>query len=87
MLEKFTNFDQMITPSIIKIVFWIGTVFSVLMGLFMVVSGLGAVYGGGSQVFAGIMIIIIGPLSIRIYCELIIIIFKIHEALVDIREK
>ena len=85
-MDRFLNFDKMITPTIIKIIFWIGVVLSVLLGLGMIVSGFGSYYGGGFQVFMGLVTIVVGPIIVRIYCELLIVVFKMHDALQAIKE-
>lgn len=77
-MNSFISFDKMLTPTIIKIVFWIGVGFSVLMGLMQMI-------GGGFYVFLGLLTIILGPLAVRVYCELLIIIFKMHETITDMR--
>lgn len=87
MVQKFFSFDSMITPLIIKIIFWVGVVFSILSGLGIMISGFNSYYGGGFQVFMGILTIVVGPLIVRIYCELLIIAFKIHDSLKVIKEK
>ncbi|HHY21208.1 MAG TPA: DUF4282 domain-containing protein [Bacilli bacterium] len=84
-MQKYISFDRMITPTIIKIIFWIAIVFSVITGLGMIVSGLSSYYGSGAQVFMGIVTIVVGPLLARVYCELLIVIFKMQESLTDIR--
>ena len=83
---SFLNFDKMMTPIIIKIVLWVGVAISVLMGLFTILSGLTSHFGGGLQVVTGLITMVIGPLVTRIYCELLIIIFKMHESLTEIKE-
>lgn len=83
----FFTFDKMITPSIIKIVFYLGIIASIISGLAMIFSGINAYYGGGVQVFTGILTIVFMPIVVRIYCELLIVIFKIHESLIEIKNK
>ncbi|HLQ72822.1 MAG TPA: DUF4282 domain-containing protein [Bacillota bacterium] len=85
MLSNFLKFDTMITPTIIKIVFWIGAGLSVLSGLGIIISGMNSYFGGGAQVFAGLITIVVGPFVVRIYCELLIIFFKMHESLQEIK--
>lgn len=75
--KSFFKFDRMITPRIIEIIFIIGLVFTVIAGLAVM----------SESFIAGILVLLIGPLMIRINCELIIVIFKIHEALQDIRQR
>lgn len=76
----------MLTPTIIQIVFWIGVGFSVLTGLMSIITGLSR-FGSGFQVLFGLIFIIIGPLIVRIYCELLIVIFKMHESLDMIQKR
>ncbi len=74
-------FDSMLTPKIITFVYW-------LLLLASLVSGFGAMfteYGGG--VLAGMGIIIGGAIGSRIWCELLIVLFKIHENLQIIANK
>ena len=86
-MNQFFNFNKMITPTIIKVIFWIGVVSTVIIGLIQFFIGLGSPYGGGFQVFMGMLTIVMGPLVTRIYCELLIVLFKMHEALQDINQK
>ncbi|EGM77929.1 hypothetical protein Rhein_2014 [Rheinheimera sp. A13L] len=74
-------FDSMLTPKIITLVYW-------LLLAVAVFSGLGAMfsdYGGGFLV--GLGILIGGAVGARIWCELLIVLFKIHENLQKIAEK
>tara|TARA_B110000093_G_scaffold94434_1_gene101951 strand:+ start:1351 stop:1599 length:249 start_codon:yes stop_codon:yes gene_type:complete len=74
-------FDSMLTPKIITFIYW-------LMLLGSVISGLGSIfteYGGGFLV--GLGIIIFGAIGSRIWCELLIVLFKIHENLQKIANK
>lgn len=84
---KFASFDKMITPTIIKILFWIGVGMSVLTGLIMIITGAFSPWGGGLQVLTGILTIVIGPILVRVYCELLIVMFKMHEALQKIVDR
>lgn len=87
MVKKFLNFDQMITPTIIKIVFWIGAALSVLSGIVIIISGITSYIGGAGEVFMGLLIMILGPFVVRIYCELLIIFFKMNETMTEIKEQ
>jgi len=74
-------FDSMLTPKIITFIYW-------LMLLGCLVSGLGSMftqYGGGFLV--GLGIIIFGAIGSRIWCELLIVLFKIHENLQKLANK
>jgi hypothetical protein len=74
-------FDSMLTPKIITFVYW-------LMLLGFLVSGFGSMFTQyGSGFFAGLGIIIFGAIGSRIWCELLIVLFKIHENLQKIANK
>ncbi len=75
-MGEFLHFRKMITPTIITVVFWI------LVGI-IVIAGLIALFAGntGSDRFGGFLLLILGPLFVRVYCEILIVIFKMHEAL------
>lgn len=92
MLKNFLSFDKMITPNIVSILYWLlllVVLFSSLGAMFFAISP----YGGPSfglsfgSFVRGIIIFIIGTLSVRIYCEIIMIFFKIHETLKNIEKK
>ncbi len=81
MLEKVLYFDEMLTPRVIQIVYWVTTALIILGGLRTIVSGITSSYGGGFQVFMGLLTITLGPVANRIWCEILIVIFKIYESL------
>jgi hypothetical protein len=74
----------MITPVVIQIVFWGGVAISVIMGLISIVAGLSQ-FGSGVLVIVGLLYIFIGPLIVRIYCELLILFFRMNESLTEIK--
>ncbi|MFA6807993.1 MAG: DUF4282 domain-containing protein [Eubacteriales bacterium] len=84
-MNNFTNFDKMITPTIIKILFLVGSACSIILGFISLFSGIAG--GSGSGILFGLICIILGPVFTRIYCELLIIIFKINDTLNEINEK
>ena len=47
------------------------------------IAGFGAVAGG---LCSGPLIIVLGVLSVRVYSELLILVFQIHDTLVDIKD-
>jgi len=80
---KMLNFDKMITPTIIKLIYIVVTVIVMIIGLFVFISGMGG-YGSGAQVFLGLILIVSSPFINRIWCEAMIVIFKINENLAKI---
>ena len=85
MVKKFMYFDEMLTPKIIQLVFWVLSVLVILAGLIAIIGSFS--YGGGLALLTGLLTMILGPIGIRIWCELMIVIFKIHESLQVIRER
>lgn len=78
-------FEAMLTPKIITFVYW-------LLLLFALISGLGTMFGGyGGVSFSGFLmglgIIVGGGVGARIWCELLIVLFKIHENIKKIADK
>ena len=82
-MSAFLSFDKMITPSVIKVVYWIGIVVIIISGI------VGAFVGMKENALAplgAILYVIVGLFVLRVYCELIMLWFKIHEDLVGIRQ-
>ena len=75
MWADYLTFRKMITTTIIQIIFWIGVAGVVVAGLASM----------GDSVIGGLLIIFFGILGIRIYCELLIVIFRANDTLSDIR--
>ncbi len=69
-------FNAMLTPKIITLVYWVALVL-------VLFSGIGAMFAGGTfaSFLAGLGIIVGGVIGARVWCELVIVIFKIHESL------
>lgn len=84
-MEDFLTFRRMITPVIIQVVFWLLVGLSVLVGVVSLIGGL-----AGDQAVSGIfgcfISVFIGPILIRIYCELLILFFRMHDELVSIKD-
>jgi len=80
-MNEYLTFDKFITPIIIQILFWLGLAGIVIMALFLIVSG---VPGGGLM---GILYLLLGPIFWRVYMEIILVLFKIHEELRLIRRQ
>jgi hypothetical protein len=78
-------FDSMLTPKIITAVYWL-----LLAG--SVIGGIGSMFGGFDgftfwKLIMGIAYAIGGIVASRIGCELMIVLFKMNEALQEIRHK
>ncbi|AFN79711.1 DUF4282 domain-containing protein [Stutzerimonas nitrititolerans] len=71
-------FDSMLTPKIITLLYWIGLI-GVIIGGIAVMFG---VFGGGF--WSGLAILVGGLIGTRLWCELLIVMFKINENLKQI---
>jgi len=78
-------FRKMITPTIIQIIFWIGIIACVIGGIAGIV--VGAVRNTATGVLYGLVALIVGPLAVRIYCESLILVFRINDTLTEISNK
>ncbi|MCG5535958.1 DUF4282 domain-containing protein [Ectothiorhodospira mobilis] len=84
-MRNFFFFEKMLTPSIITFVYWLLLVSTVILGLSTMFSGYQGFTTG--TFFMGLLYIAGGIVGARIWCELLIVIFKINEALQDLRQK
>ena len=90
-MRDWLYFDTMITPKIITFVYWLLLAVAAIAGLVLLTRGFGVMKWNG---FAGFGMVIAAPLLAaflafiaRIYCEIMIVLFKINEAAQDIRKK
>jgi len=80
-MKQIFYFDSMLTPKIITVVYW-------FMLLTFFLSGLMAMFGSEAGSFlGGLGIIIVGAIFSRIWCELLIVLFKINENLQNIANR
>ena len=84
-MKDVLHFDKMLTPKIITFVYWLLLLSAIITGLSTMFSG----YGGFSieKFFLGLVYAAGGALAARIWCELLIVLFKMNEALQELRQK
>ena len=68
--NKFINFDQLIMPSVIKVIYVLGSIG-------VMIASIGVMSFGGKGILMAILVLLGGLLAVRLYCELIIVLFKI----------
>lgn len=83
-MEDFLKFKKMVTPIIIQILFWIGTVICIIAGIVSIAVGV-APGSDGETVLIGMVWLVLGPIGVRIYCEILIVIFSINDTLTDLK--
>jgi Domain of unknown function (DUF4282) len=71
-MGEFLRFETMITPAVIQILFWIAVAI-------VVIAGFVELFHGGFGIITGLLTIILGPIVARIYCELVIVFFRIND--------
>ena len=90
--QALTNFEKMITPTIIKILYYIAIAAAVIAGIVVFFGGIIDGVSGGGIVKINVvqisfpLIIVLGVLFARVYAELMILAFNIHSHLVAIRD-
>lgn len=84
-LNDFLKFRKMITPAIITILFYVGAGISVLAGLVMMASAFSRYTPTGAALLGGLLTIVFGPIVVRIYCEILILFFRMNETLTEIK--
>ena len=75
-------FDAMLTPKIITVLYWLLLAALLLAGFATMFSGM-----GGFSFFLGLMVFVLGALIVRIWCELFIVLFRIHDNLKKLADK
>lgn len=84
-MMRLFKFDSLITPSIIKFVFYLGVAGSALGALTTIVSGLELMRYQGALGFAyivgGLLLVLLGIVGSRVASELILVLFMIRDEL------
>ncbi len=84
-MKNFLMFDLMITPWIIRILYWILQIVVIIGGLYTMGSGERAVFGPSGAV-GGLIMIIGGTLVLRLFFEMMMVMFKISENTSKLKE-
>ena len=77
-MKAFLNYEYMITPGILKIISYIGAVIAIIAGLFTAFT---------VDLIGGLSVAVGGPIVLRIYAEVMLVIFQIHTELRTIARK
>jgi hypothetical protein len=80
-MNEFLTFRKFVTPMAIQILFWIGVGVCAVEGITMLVSSAASTFGRGIGIINGLLVLFIGPIAVRVLCELIMAVFKIHDGL------
>ena len=75
-MSEYLSFRKMITPVFIQIIFWIAVAAIVIVAIAEIAN---------KQPVGGVLTLIFGPIGIRIYAEILIVIFRIQADVAAIR--
>lgn len=94
---EFITFRRMIATTVIQVLFWLGIAGCVIYGIICLIGGFAMMFSGGGRgnagVFGGLLAIggalfffLIAPFIVRLQCEILIVIFRIHDSLRELNE-
>ncbi|MCC6890240.1 MAG: DUF4282 domain-containing protein [Hyphomicrobiales bacterium] len=90
-LRDLFQWERFITPSIIKVFYWLSVVLSLLIGVAGILGGLAQMFlnplSGLVSVVGSLIAILIGVVFARIISEYVLIMFRINEHLGAIRNR
>lgn len=75
MLKEVLGFRRMLTPTLVKFIFWLGLTLCWTFGIMDLFQ---------SKFLLGILLLTLGTLTVRISCEILILFFQINNTLFDI---
>jgi hypothetical protein len=74
-MQEFLSFRKMLTPMLVQVLFWVGVGLSVIAGIASLFSG------SAEGAVVGLVTIIVGPIAVRVWCEVVIVLFRINDRL------
>lgn len=77
------TFRQFVPPFLIHLVFWVALVANLLTGAIVIFQGLN--FGNQGTIITGAVIIIVGSLTVRLICEIWLMLSRVNEQLDRIR--
>ena len=84
-MNEYLTFDKFITPVIIQIIFWLGLAGIVILALIGIAASANNPYGGGFGVLVSLIYLLLGPIFWRMWCEIMLVMFRILDELRKIR--
>jgi NADH:ubiquinone oxidoreductase subunit 6 (subunit J) len=93
-MQEFFTFKKFITPIFIQIIFWAGAVVIFIWGIVMIIAGastsrysyLDESSVSAGSIIIGLVIMLLGPVLWRIYCEILILQFKLYDEVHELRK-
>jgi hypothetical protein len=75
-MRDFLLFRRMLTPILIQLIFWLGVIACIFTGIVDIAR---------NETLSGLQILILGPILVRVFCEVLILFFRINETLTEIK--
>ena len=72
----FLLFRRMLTPILLQVLFWAGTLICIVGGIYNLYH---------HAIAHRLQILLLGPILVRIFCELLIVFFRINETLTELK--
>ena len=82
-MEDFLKFKKMLTPILIQIIFILGSIACVIGGAVVFMDERYSWLFDARPIAVALMVI--GPLTIRLICELLVVIFSINDSITEIK--
>jgi hypothetical protein len=77
-MGDYLHFRKMITPVFIQVIFWVAIAGIVIAALVQIANDAAA---------AGILTLVFGPLLVRVYAEILMVMFRINDNVAAIRHE
>ncbi len=84
----FLMFRLMVAPWIFMILFWLGVIGTILAGASLIILAVIYAPGATNKIMGSLMglgYMVLGPIVVRVYAEVVIVFFRIFDTLVDIK--
>jgi energy-converting hydrogenase Eha subunit E len=86
-MMEFLSFRRMLIPYLIQIIFWAGTALCIFGGVMVMADKASAPIVAGvhieNRLLAGALILLGGPIVLRIWCEIAVVLFRMNETLTE----
>jgi len=76
-MRDFITFRTMLTPKLVKIIFWLGTLLCIASCIYTFIKF--------KEVKRSLEVLILGPIFLRVACEMLLLHFNINENLNEIK--
>jgi hypothetical protein len=86
-MRELLFFNSMVTTRVITVVYWLLLLIVAVAGLSIMFRSAYGFMGYFSNLLTGLGVIAIGGLGVRIWCELLIVLFKIHDNIKAMAER